>query len=115
MGAEKLGVTIGIGNQKGGVGKSTTTVHLAAALGEKGYRCLVIDLDPSAGATKHLGIPPNSFAGTLELLTTAEPPERLAINRRTALRCPAGATCSGTGCRSRHKGNWSRRCSDPPG
>lgn len=80
MGTEKLGITIGIGNQKGGVGKSTTTVHLAAALGEKGYRCLVIDLDPSAGATKHLGIPPNSFAGTLELLTTNETPDRLAVS-----------------------------------
>src|SRR5262244_3658607 len=73
------GIVIGIGNQKGGVGKSTNTVHIAAALGEKGYRVLVVDLDPSAGATKHLGIPPDGFAGTLELLTTRETPQTLAI------------------------------------
>ena len=75
----RLGATIGIGNQKGGVGKSTNTVHIAAALGEKGYRCLIIDLDPSAGSTKHLGIPPDGFMGTLELLTTDEKPEALAL------------------------------------
>jgi chromosome partitioning protein len=73
------GVLIAIGNQKGGVGKTTNCVHLAAALGEKGYRCLIIDLDPAAGATKHLGIPVQSYAGTLELLTTSETPQTLAI------------------------------------
>ena len=81
LGEEKpQGIVIGIGNQKGGVGKSTNTVHIAAALGEKGYRVLVIDLDPSAGATKHLGIPPDGFAGTLELLTTEETPQTLAVS-----------------------------------
>lgn len=72
-------VVIAVGNQKGGVGKTTTTVHTAAALGERGYRCLVIDLDPAAGATKHLGIPVQSFFGTLELLTTRETPQTLAV------------------------------------
>jgi chromosome partitioning protein len=76
------GVVIAVGNQKGGVGKSTNTVHLAAALGEKGYSSLIIDLDPSAGSTKHLGIPPESFAGTLELLTTEETPETLAVTEK---------------------------------
>lgn len=70
---------IAVGNQKGGVGKTTNTVHIAAALGKKGRRCLIIDLDPAAGSTKHLGVPPNSFAGTLELLTTDESVEGLAI------------------------------------
>lgn len=77
-----LGIVIGIGNQKGGVGKTTNTVHIAAALGQQNYRCLIIDLDPAAGATKHLGVPENSFAGSLELLTTAETVESLAINER---------------------------------
>lgn len=76
------GVVLAVGNQKGGVGKSTNTVHLAAALGERGYTSLIIDLDPSAGATKHLGIPPESFAGTLELLTTLETPETLAVTEK---------------------------------
>lgn len=84
--SSKLGVVIGVGNQKGGVGKTTNTVHLAAALGQRGYRCLIIDLDPAAGATKHLGVPENSFAGSLELLTAAETVENLAISDRL----PAG-------------------------
>ena len=70
---------IAIGNQKGGVGKSTNCVHLAAALGSMGRRCLIIDLDPAAGATKHLGVPQNSFAGTLEVLTTDESPLNFVI------------------------------------
>jgi len=63
---------IAVGNQKGGVGKSTTTVHLAAALGELGRRCLVIDLDMNQGATRQLGIPSESFLGALEVLTGEE-------------------------------------------
>lgn len=80
--AERLGILIAIGNQKGGVGKTTVCVNLAAALGLGGYRCLILDLDPAAGATKHLGVPVNSFAGTLELLTTDESLEALAISER---------------------------------
>jgi len=75
----ETGVVIAVGNQKGGVGKSTNTVHIAAALGLRGYHCLVMDLDPHAGATRHLGVPEKSFAGSLELLTTDETVESLAI------------------------------------
>lgn len=76
------GVLIAIGNQKGGVGKTTVTVNLAAALGLGGYRCLIIDLDPAAGATRHLGVPVSSYAGALELLTTDEKLEALIITDR---------------------------------
>jgi len=64
-----LGITIGLGNHKGGVGKSTNAVHLAAALGEMGFKCLLIDLDPTAGTTRLLGLDQASYQGTLELLT----------------------------------------------
>ena len=76
------GVLIAVGNQKGGVGKTTNTVHIAAALGLRGRRCLIIDLDPTAGATKHLGVPQESFVGTLELLTTDESIESLVVTER---------------------------------
>jgi chromosome partitioning protein len=48
--------SIAITNQKGGSGKTTTAVNLAAALGEKDRRVLVIDLDPQASASQWLGV-----------------------------------------------------------
>jgi len=75
-----LATTIVIGNQKGGVGKSTNACHLAAALGERGRMVLVIDLDPHAGATKHLGVRPDRYAGSLELLAGEDTVGNLAID-----------------------------------
>ena len=62
--------TIAVLNQKGGVGKTTTTVNVAAALAQKGLKVLAIDLDPQSHLTIHLGLEPQNIeAGSYKVLT----------------------------------------------
>jgi chromosome partitioning protein len=60
-------------NQKGGVGKTTTAVSLAAALGRRGQNVLLIDLDPQANATSALGVDGSDRAGIYDALLDETP------------------------------------------
>jgi chromosome partitioning protein len=65
---------IAVINQKGGVGKTTTTVNLAAALAAGGKRVCVMDLDPQAHASTHLGLEPDGTLPSLYDVLVANKP-----------------------------------------
>lgn len=73
---------IGIGNQKGGVCKTTNAIHLAAALGERGRKCLVIDLDANLGLTYSFDVPTTVF-GTFHMLMGQASAEDVIISNET--------------------------------
>jgi chromosome partitioning protein len=67
-----MGTVYAIANQKGGVGKTTTAVNVAACVAEAGYATLLVDVDPQANATVGLGFPRTRVPGLYEVLTGQE-------------------------------------------
>ena len=74
-----MGKVIAIANQKGGVGKSTTSINLSACLAEKGNRILVIDLDPQGNTTSGLGIDKDSCEATIYEILLGEAQVEAAV------------------------------------
>lgn len=88
--------TIAIVNQKGGVGKTTTCVNLAACLKEEGARVLVCDFDPQGNATSGLGVDKSSVSFTVyDLLINQTPTKEAIVETPFAHVLPSNKTLAG--------------------
>ena len=90
-----MGKTVAIVNQKGGVGKTTTCVNLAAALTGLGARVLVCDFDPQGNATSGFGIDKNHSPSVYEVIMGEAPASKAILSTKWADVIPANKALSG--------------------
>jgi chromosome partitioning protein len=99
-----------VSNQKGGVGKTTTAVNVAACVAEAGYETLLVDADPQANATVGLGIERSRSPGVYELLSGEVEADRAIVRTRvpglSAL--PAGPGLAGANVELPRQPGWER-------
>ena len=74
-----VSTVVAIVNQKGGVGKSTTAINLAAYLAQKGEKILVVDMDPQGNATSGLGVRSHSNGCMYDVLLDGKPLQDVAL------------------------------------
>ena len=89
---------IAIVNQKGGVGKTTTTVNLSAALRALGKRVLLCDFDPQANATSGMGVDKNTASPNVyDVLINGADPKKAVVSTKYGDVLPAHKSLAGAG------------------
>ena len=88
---------VAIVNQKGGVGKTTTCVNLAAAVQAAGKRVLLCDFDPQANATSGMGVDKSVTAGDYDVIINGVEPEKAVIKTRYGDVLPSSKALDGAG------------------
>ena len=89
---------IAVVNQKGGVGKTTTTVNLTAALHDLGRRVLLCDFDPQANATSGMGVDKNAASPNVyDLLISDAAPEKAVVSTKYGDVLPSNKALAGAG------------------